>query len=177
VRDSSEYRPLSDLSHRSDGSLVDPARAAAAPPNLLSTFRSGRNPQYQVDPYVIPPDSIAPPSQSVRRSPSSNLQSSSESGLPPSVSPATTQPAHVYVVHHDAGRPPVTVYTAQGTQVVELPPRYVRSPSSDGATPPSEPQRDDPRRDDPWRDEPWRDEPQRQPSSPQPKSAARAERR
>ena len=33
--------------------------------------------------------------------------------------------AHVYVVHHDAGRPPpVTVFTSDGTEVVELPPQY-----------------------------------------------------
>lgn len=30
----------------------------------------------------------------------------------------------VYVVHHDGGRAPVTVYTSEGAQVVELPPRY-----------------------------------------------------
>jgi hypothetical protein len=30
----------------------------------------------------------------------------------------------VYVVHHDGGRAPVTVYTADGTEVVELPPSY-----------------------------------------------------
>lgn len=40
--------------------------------------------------------------------------------------------SQVYVVHHDAGRPPVTVYTADGTEVVELPPRY--NESSTGAT-------------------------------------------
>jgi hypothetical protein len=32
--------------------------------------------------------------------------------------------SHVYVVHHDGGRAPVTVYTADGTEVVELPPNY-----------------------------------------------------
>jgi len=31
---------------------------------------------------------------------------------------------NVYVVHHDAGRAPVTVYTEGGAEVVELPPRY-----------------------------------------------------
>lgn len=31
---------------------------------------------------------------------------------------------HVYVVHHDGGRAPVTVFTPQGTEVIELPPRY-----------------------------------------------------
>ncbi|KAH9927531.1 uncharacterized protein BXZ73DRAFT_102661 [Epithele typhae] len=33
--------------------------------------------------------------------------------------------SHVYVVHHDGGRaPPVTVFTSDGTEVVELPPHY-----------------------------------------------------
>ncbi|KAI0358998.1 hypothetical protein OH77DRAFT_1420516 [Trametes cingulata] len=33
--------------------------------------------------------------------------------------------SQVYVVHHDAGRPPpVTVFTSDGTEVVELPPQY-----------------------------------------------------
>jgi hypothetical protein len=30
----------------------------------------------------------------------------------------------IYVVHHDSGSAPVTVYTADGTEVVELPPSY-----------------------------------------------------
>jgi hypothetical protein len=36
----------------------------------------------------------------------------------------TQQTPHVYVVHHDGGRPPVTVFTA-GAGVTELPPQYV----------------------------------------------------
>ena len=31
---------------------------------------------------------------------------------------------NVYVVHHDGGRAPVTVYADEGAEVVELPPRY-----------------------------------------------------
>lgn len=50
---------------------------------------------------------------------------------PPSPGPSTQPdppqqpPHHVYVVHHDGGPPPVSVYTADGTRVVELPPTYV----------------------------------------------------
>ncbi|KAJ6574736.1 hypothetical protein B0H19DRAFT_610412 [Mycena capillaripes] len=36
---------------------------------------------------------------------------------------------HIYVVHHDAGRAPVTVYHQDGTEVVELPPRYAHNSS------------------------------------------------
>lgn len=35
--------------------------------------------------------------------------------------------SQVFVVHHDGGRAPVTVYTPQGTEVVELPPSYAGS--------------------------------------------------
>jgi hypothetical protein len=39
---------------------------------------------------------------------------------------------NVYVVHHDGGRAPVTVYTEEGAEVVELPPRY---PAGSTSTP------------------------------------------
>lgn len=39
-------------------------------------------------------------------------------------------PSQVFVVHHDGGRPPVTVYAADGTEIVELPPRYIESNGS-----------------------------------------------
>ncbi|KAI9059687.1 hypothetical protein FKP32DRAFT_1596235 [Trametes sanguinea] len=79
----------------------------------------------------------------VVRSPSSPIspthhQHSSSTGSLTSPGPSTTSattmrsPMHaqagnsqVYVVHHDAGRPPpVTVFTSNGTEVVELPPQY-----------------------------------------------------
>jgi len=37
---------------------------------------------------------------------------------------------NVYVVHHDGGRAPVTVYTDEGAEVVELPPRYAAGSTS-----------------------------------------------
>jgi hypothetical protein len=39
---------------------------------------------------------------------------------------------NVYVVHHDGGRAPVTVYADEGAEVVELPPRY---PAGSTSTP------------------------------------------
>ncbi|KAH9846637.1 hypothetical protein C2E23DRAFT_898548 [Lenzites betulinus] len=52
-------------------------------------------------------------------SPNASSQRSPLGGLP------TGSGSHVYVVHHDAGRPPpVTVFTSDGTEVVELPPQY-----------------------------------------------------
>ncbi|KAJ7275428.1 hypothetical protein B0H12DRAFT_259176 [Mycena haematopus] len=44
----------------------------------------------------------------------------------------TRSGGNIYVVHHDAGRPPVTVYHQEGTEVVELPPRYIRDTSGSG---------------------------------------------
>jgi hypothetical protein len=38
--------------------------------------------------------------------------------------PSPVGPPQVYVVHHDAGHAPTTVYTASGTVVQELPPVY-----------------------------------------------------
>jgi hypothetical protein len=82
------------------------------------------------------------------RSPETSMVSPSTSAAP---TPTRFSPAHraltqesrtgsqVFVVHHDAGRPPVTVYAADGTEIVELPPVYIESdrgtagPSSDGS--------------------------------------------
>ncbi|KAJ3556315.1 hypothetical protein NM688_g2097 [Phlebia brevispora] len=63
-------------------------------------------------------------SQILSRSPSG------ASGTSPPTEEIRSPTSHVYVVHHDAGRPPVTVYTADGTEVVELPPRYNESAPS-----------------------------------------------
>jgi hypothetical protein len=55
---------------------------------------------------------------------------------------------NVYVVHHDGGRAPVTVYTQEGADVVELPPRYPEG-SSTTSPPGSEGSRETNRRRDP----------------------------
>jgi hypothetical protein len=124
--DDSEYRLLASRTHRSNGSSVDVSRPGTGSSNRrFPNLRLGGNSQYQLDPYVISAEPPALPSQAMRRSPSSNFQTSSESGQYPP--PEAAHPTQVYVVHHDAGRPPVTVYTAQGAQVLELPPRYMDS--------------------------------------------------
>lgn len=46
-----------------------------------------------------------------------------------SVPHGTTQ-SQVYVLHHDSQQPPVTIYHQDGTNIVELPPRYPPFPSS-----------------------------------------------
>lgn len=44
--------------------------------------------------------------------------------------PAGRSSRNVYVVHHDGGRAPVTVYADEGADVVELPPRYAAGSTS-----------------------------------------------
>lgn len=92
---------------------------------------------YEVEPFRLPPpepvaestgQDTMPLSPTVRSEPSQDSQHRNLS--------------HVYVVHHDAGRAPVTVYTPDGTEVIELPPRYTgegsnpgQRPNAEGATP------------------------------------------
>ncbi len=59
-----------------------------------------------------------------------SISSNTNANIPPrspisGFGPAPSGNQHVYVVHHDGGRPPpVTVFTSDGTEVVELPPQY-----------------------------------------------------
>jgi len=81
--------------------------------------------QYQVEPFIMPgEDGRLPSPHSV--SDHGNIRSTSMT--PDSVAPTTSsvprQQSQIYVVHHDSGRAPVTVYHGDGTQVVELPPSY-----------------------------------------------------
>lgn len=101
-----------------------------AVPNSLGHSTSSRlvnrlaaDSQYQVEPFVLPSAtgdirSSSPPTEPLRN---------------PSLSSPSFVPDHgtqrnpgqqVYVVHHDGGQAPVTVYTQEGAQVVELPPGY-----------------------------------------------------
>lgn len=64
---------------------------------------------------AISPTSTAPHSTMPLAPPQRPLSNENRSG------------SQVFVVHHDGGRPPVTVYAADGTEIVELPPRYIES--------------------------------------------------
>lgn len=126
---------------------------------------------YKVEPWLPPsgtPNSVVSPPQEhmpLRNSHISTLgvatpnTSPGQSTIPrmpratvtPDTSPDLSDRNHqVYVVHHDGGRAPVTVYTADGTEVVELPPSYdgqTRTQrrgggeGSSGNAPPLQPQR------------------------------------
>jgi len=76
--------------------------------------------QYQVEPLVLPGEHghITPSAPETVVSHSNRDQSEVDFPL------ANSERSQVYVMHHDAGRPPVTVFTESGADVVELPPSY-----------------------------------------------------
>ena len=89
--------------------------------------------EYLVEPFAMPTGSpSSPPSDpSAPLLQGGNVTSPAITSRTDAVStsgssePADRQGArNVYVVHHDGGRAPVTVYTDAGAEVVELPPRY-----------------------------------------------------
>ncbi|KAF9033740.1 hypothetical protein BDZ89DRAFT_1062835 [Hymenopellis radicata] len=81
------------------------------PMESLSSNATSMSHQYHVEPFRMPGD--AP-----------SLTPNDMGGG--STSP-TAGRGSVYVVHHDGGRAPVTVYHQDGTEVVELPPRYANA--------------------------------------------------
>ncbi|KAJ3801146.1 hypothetical protein GGU11DRAFT_276427 [Lentinula aff. detonsa] len=91
--------------------------------NSNSLHRSASGTEYQIEPFVMPERNAGP------LSPSSDGQQGS------AANEANAQSRSVYVVHHDGGRAPVTVYHEDGTEVVELPPRYIDGASTTGSRP------------------------------------------
>ncbi|KAJ4476612.1 hypothetical protein J3R30DRAFT_3487786 [Lentinula aciculospora] len=89
-------------------------RAAPLGGRILGSTSLNRSPSgtdYQVEPFVMPEHNAGP------LSPNSEGHAAHD--------PNSAQSRSVYVVHHDGGRAPVTVYHEDGTEVVELPPRYI----------------------------------------------------
>ncbi len=104
---------------------------------------SGRGPLipgsgYEVEPFRLPDEGVSDVGSTQHHGTRENVvggggggvgrarhgapsEASSSSGAR-SPEAGSTMP-HVYVVHHDGGRAPVTVFTPQGTEVIELPPR------------------------------------------------------
>ncbi|KAH9075772.1 hypothetical protein EDB83DRAFT_2515463 [Lactarius deliciosus] len=96
--------------------------------------------EYIVEPFSIPGSSSSDPSAPLLPGGAPSPPSSPPDATSASGSTAPTDPSsggrggggrtNVYVVHHDGGRAPVTVYTEEGAEVVELPPRYADSGGS-----------------------------------------------
>ena len=94
------------------------------------TPNSDLGPQYHVEPFVLP-------SKGSRITPTPRVSTDIPSSPGPRSKPdpqagSSSQPVHstaqrsnqVYVVHHDGGGPPVTLYTSGEAEIVELPPGY-----------------------------------------------------
>ncbi|KAI0028296.1 hypothetical protein K488DRAFT_58955, partial [Vararia minispora EC-137] len=109
--------------------LLEPSESQ--PLNFVSTSSRSTNDManlpYRVEPFPLSPppeaDASLRPLSSLSPAHGQTLSSSSasQSGVP-TESERRTQ---VYVVHHDGGRAPVTVYTDDGAQITELPPSYM----------------------------------------------------
>ncbi|KAI0724191.1 hypothetical protein C8T65DRAFT_797593 [Cerioporus squamosus] len=90
--------------------------SSTSPPNSAHQSQNPPPPTAQ-DRAVSPTSTVAPPIP-----------------MPRSPIGGSGQHQHVYVVHHDGGRPPpVTVFTSDGTEVVELPPQYEPPPPGEAA--------------------------------------------
>ncbi|KAK0451416.1 uncharacterized protein EV420DRAFT_1646166 [Desarmillaria tabescens] len=114
----------------SSSSLDNLGHVASYHPAPTSPVRHSplQNGSYQIEPFTMAGEVRNP---ELRTSPSTT-----EFGVVSSTSspPSTRQAGQVYVVHHDGGRAPVTVYHEDGTQVVELPPRYADETDQSPAT-------------------------------------------
>lgn len=73
--------------------------------------------QYHIEPFVMPDENghLALADDTVT--------------TPPEPVSARQQQGHVYVLHHDSNIPPVTIFHESGTEIVELPPRYLPNAS------------------------------------------------
>ncbi|KDR85291.1 hypothetical protein GALMADRAFT_234070 [Galerina marginata CBS 339.88] len=116
-----QYRPVPTAS--SSGGISHSVLAS----NPSSMQRMGQvTMQYEVEPFSMPDeegrraanDVVSPTSYG--HGPTGRVVSTHESAP----HAPTTPPNQVYVVHHDSQVPPVTIYHRDGTQIVELPPRY-----------------------------------------------------
>jgi hypothetical protein len=97
------------------------------------TTSSGSGREFIVEPFGVPstlrssspsnPGVPLPPGGNKTNPTTSPANALSVSGSSDPADQSERRP-NVYVVHHDGGRAPVTVYTEEGAAVVELPPQY-----------------------------------------------------
>jgi hypothetical protein len=116
-----QYRPVPTAS--SSGGISHSVLAS----NPSSMQRMGNTMQYEVEPFSMPDEEgrhandVLSPTSAYGHGPTGRVVSTHESVIH---GPTTTTQSQVYVVHHDSQVPPVTIYHQDGTQIVELPPRY-----------------------------------------------------
>jgi hypothetical protein len=127
-------RPLSNPSVSVSSHVYSSTGGEPTRLSMAATTLGNRETRYQTEPFRMPVDDapLSPsggnylnpsddgsiyPSTDVDSQAGSRVAGSSQAGAPENRN-------QVYVVHHDGGRAPVTVFTPDGTQVVELPPQY-----------------------------------------------------
>ncbi|KAF8973865.1 hypothetical protein BDZ97DRAFT_1912319 [Flammula alnicola] len=118
-----QYRPVPTTS---SSGAVSNSLQMSNPSTLLHRMGPGTS-HYQVEPFSMPDEEgrmtteiRSPTSAYVRRN-SGRVVSAHE---PAPIAPPAGGQSQVYVLHHDSNVPPVTIYHQDGTQIVELPPRY-----------------------------------------------------
>jgi len=132
-RASKQSHPRQDLlrdSQLSSNITQSPPVSIPSPGNIAG----GSGLEYIVEPFAMPSSSSDPtfpllPGSTARSAGTSQPDGASASGSDPAEQ-ASGRRTNVYVVHHDGGRAPVTVYTEEGAEVVELPPRYPEGSTS-----------------------------------------------
>jgi hypothetical protein len=119
---SSHYRAVPSTSFSGQ---LDTSLGSSNPSSNNSAYNRLTHPpsHYQVEPFVVP---FEDGTLHTARSPNSSVITPAS----PTEPPQAASSSHVYVVHHDGGRAPVTVYHEDGTEVHELPPRYIGSDQS-----------------------------------------------
>jgi hypothetical protein len=142
-------RSRSGKRHREDmmrdsplGSENSPQSRETPTPHVTTNMVTGGL-EYVVEPFSMPPGTpSSPPSGSSdpllrggdATSPTimsrADAMSTSGSSQVAETSGGRRATRNVYVVHHDGGHAPVSVYTDEGADVVELPPRYAAGSSN-----------------------------------------------
>ena len=142
-------RSRSGKRHREDmmrdsplGSENSPQSRETPVPHVTTNMVTGGL-EYVVEPFSMPPGTpSSPPSGSSdpllrggdATSPTimsrADAMSTSGSSQVAETSGGRRATRNVYVVHHDGGHAPVSVYTDEGADVVELPPRYAAGSSN-----------------------------------------------
>lgn len=133
------------VKHNSSSDSIDQApyvaaqdrfkRGEAAPHSPTTPGPDIGNHQYLVEPFL--PDGHPTPANPTARNTMPPAPTSAYSNTQSDGSASGTQPApHVYVVHHDGGGAPVTVFTGGGG-VTELPPSYISRPEDQPAMHPA----------------------------------------
>lgn len=121
-----QYRPVPSTAF---GGLMDNSMGSSNPSSLGHTMgRVGSTP-YHVEPFVMPGEDgrlIHEPLSPIPFAPTH----ASTAHEPAYGSSSHRSQNQIYVVHHDSQAPPVTIYHEDGTQIVELPPRYPTGASS-----------------------------------------------